>query len=735
MTISSETTRILYAGNDSTTVFAYPFKIYAAADLIVIVRDADGIETVQTLTTHYSVSGAGVATGGNVTMVTAPAATEYLLIMRDAALTQASDYIAGGKFPAETHEDTVDKLTLLMQQLEERLDRSAHIKRTSSLTDIEISDVTAGEYLRWNLAGDGIDSIAQVDDLGTFLQSGTGAVSRTAASKMGERVTVADFGALATSIQSALDSGAKEVFAEPGTYNYSTGLIVPAGVSLICEGYGEVILNYQGTGWAITCTDLSGKTLSGFKLVSGGANQSGLWVKKGTLAKVEGVFLDEFETLGLRIGYAGVSGVYYSAFNNVYVDNGTDSGTLGMLIDGQAAINSNANTLRDCVIQGDIATMLHIKGNNNNWRGGDISWGANTPTDVIKIEGIGNVIDNAYMEATGLPTRIFNATATAFRNKVKVHGSLGTAILNIDGLSTDLGVGNEMGIDASIGYNYPFSVEDLSGENLVANSQFWHWTSGVPTGWSKDDDTIADETSTVKGSTHSAKLTGAANNPGITCVISGSGAITGIPIARLQGRTLIAGVWAKTSVASMGNIKVWSDGTGGAGRGLDVHTGGNTWEFLTAMGYVPTDATLVKLLLRGAESGTPTGDVYFSEPILVIGSHLPRPSPHPLNDTCSVMHGVLIHNRPIAFADDATPSVALGNTFLTGGTTTITDFDDGTEGQIITVIAEHSLDITDGTNIFLSGSANWSMTATDTLTLVCKADNKWYEMARGDNGA
>ena len=88
-----------------------------------------------------------------------------------------------------------------------------------------------------------------------------------------------------------------------------------------------------------------------------------------------------------------------------------------------------------------------------------------------------------------------------------------------------------------------------------------------------------------------------------------------------------------------------------------------------------------------------------------------------------------------SFADDATPSVRDGNLFLTGGTTTITDFDDGETGQIITVIAEHSLTITDGTNIFLSGSANWAMTATDTLTLICKADNKWYETARSDSGA
>jgi parallel beta-helix repeat protein len=85
--------------------------------------------------------------------------------------------------------------------------------------------------------------------------------------------------------------------------------------------------------------------------------------------------------------------------------------------------------------------------------------------------------------------------------------------------------------------------------------------------------------------------------------------------------------------------------------------------------------------------------------------------------------------------DNATPSVDGYQKWLTGGTTTITDFDDGRTGDIIYIIAEHTITITDGTNIFLSGSANFEMTATDTLTLICKADNKWYELSRGDNGA
>jgi hypothetical protein len=84
-------------------------------------------------------------------------------------------------------------------------------------------------------------------------------------------------------------------------------------------------------------------------------------------------------------------------------------------------------------------------------------------------------------------------------------------------------------------------------------------------------------------------------------------------------------------------------------------------------------------------------------------------------------------------SNSATPSVYGLTQGLTGGTTTITNFTNGTVGQQFTLVSEHAITITDGTNIFLSGSANFVMKATDTLTLIQKADGKWYEIARSVN--
>ena len=56
MTISSTTVKNSYSGNGTLDTFNYTFKVFADADLQVIIRDAAATETVKTLTTHYTVT-------------------------------------------------------------------------------------------------------------------------------------------------------------------------------------------------------------------------------------------------------------------------------------------------------------------------------------------------------------------------------------------------------------------------------------------------------------------------------------------------------------------------------------------------------------------------------------------------------------------------------------------------------------------------------------------------------
>ena len=95
--------------------------------------------------------------------------------------------------------------------------------------------------------------------------------------------------------------------------------------------------------------------------------------------------------------------------------------------------------------------------------------------------------------------------------------------------------------------------------------------------------------------------------------------------------------------------------------------------------------------------------------------------------------GVLSQATITTLADAATPSVSAGNLFKTGGTTPITDFDDGVVGQTIKILAAHSVKITDGAPIILAGGADYDMTDSDTLTLTMYDDQVWQEDSRSVN--
>ena len=161
MTISSTVTKVSFAGNGSTTVFAYSFKIFAATDLEVIIKtDATDVETVQSLTTHYTVSGAGDDSGGNVTFGTAPASGTTVVIRRALALTQGTDYVENDSFGAESHEDALDRLTMLAQQLTEKIDRSLKLPVSADTASIAVTlpAPVADSYIKWDAAGTAMEN-------------------------------------------------------------------------------------------------------------------------------------------------------------------------------------------------------------------------------------------------------------------------------------------------------------------------------------------------------------------------------------------------------------------------------------------------------------------------------------------------------------------------------------------------------------------------------------------------
>jgi len=156
MTVSSLSVKNSYNGDNSTSSFAYTFPIHSTSELQVILRAANGTETVQTITTHYSIVDNGAA-GGQVNFVTAPATGVAVVLLRDTNLTQETDYISNDPFPAETHEAALDKLTLQQQELQEELNRAIKISRSNDIASSEITQTAstrAGKLLAFDANGD-----------------------------------------------------------------------------------------------------------------------------------------------------------------------------------------------------------------------------------------------------------------------------------------------------------------------------------------------------------------------------------------------------------------------------------------------------------------------------------------------------------------------------------------------------------------------------------------------------
>jgi hypothetical protein len=169
MTISSTTVRNSYSGDGTTDTFTYNFKIFQDSDIQVIIRSANGTETIKTITTHYTVTDAGVSAGGTVifTAGNIPTATETVVLRRNIPQTQAIDYIANDPFPAESHEEGLDRATMAIQQIQEEVTRSLKLSKTNTMTSTEFT-VGAADRANKILAFDAAGEISVTQELGTY---------------------------------------------------------------------------------------------------------------------------------------------------------------------------------------------------------------------------------------------------------------------------------------------------------------------------------------------------------------------------------------------------------------------------------------------------------------------------------------------------------------------------------------------------------------------------------------
>lgn len=137
MTVSSTSSRVVYAGNGSTTVFPFAFKVALAADLAVVFTDAGGSDFPLS-PAQYAATGFDLDAGGSVTYPApgsggpAIASGTKLTIYRNVAITQPTSISNQGAMWPQVIEGALDRLTYIAQKVTDTASRALVISPTDS---------------------------------------------------------------------------------------------------------------------------------------------------------------------------------------------------------------------------------------------------------------------------------------------------------------------------------------------------------------------------------------------------------------------------------------------------------------------------------------------------------------------------------------------------------------------------------------------------------------------------
>lgn len=158
MTVSSTAAKSRYAGNGATTSFPTGFKFLDNTHVRVLLRSADGSETLWTEGSEYELTGAGAPAGGTVAVNTSPsdhtpASGETLVVKLAVPARQETALPLGGAFPSTAVEGMADLSALRDQQVDEALSRAPKFKETTALADVEFPEPEAGKILGVSTSG------------------------------------------------------------------------------------------------------------------------------------------------------------------------------------------------------------------------------------------------------------------------------------------------------------------------------------------------------------------------------------------------------------------------------------------------------------------------------------------------------------------------------------------------------------------------------------------------------
>jgi hypothetical protein len=234
MTVTATTRKQTFPGAGSTGPFTFDFYTFLNNDgtpqiTVTKVVDATGVKAVLTTPADYSFTAIGLGLeGGSITLGTALAIGETLVVAGNTSALQPTRYSNQGAFFPESHEYSFDRLTLLNQERFEELSRSPKFSVASSVVNVEIADPVTNAVLTWDSNGNIVNSTSVV---GSNLTPTGGTNSSELVDLFGRMKTPYDFGAVGDGVtddtvamKAFFGSTAKNLFIAGGAFRITDSL-------------------------------------------------------------------------------------------------------------------------------------------------------------------------------------------------------------------------------------------------------------------------------------------------------------------------------------------------------------------------------------------------------------------------------------------------------------------------------------------------------------------------------
>jgi hypothetical protein len=152
MTVSSTTSKQAFACDGTTDTFTCPFRVLAAADLRgFLITVATQASTELTNGVDFVVSRVGDANAVATTTATYSSAYQ-VKFERSTARLQLTDYRDNDPFPAEAHEEALDRLTHIAQEQDNSLSRAITLPAPETGAELPSAASRAGKLFGFNVS-------------------------------------------------------------------------------------------------------------------------------------------------------------------------------------------------------------------------------------------------------------------------------------------------------------------------------------------------------------------------------------------------------------------------------------------------------------------------------------------------------------------------------------------------------------------------------------------------------